>query len=70
VTETTPPDRQRGSVLAYAIAFALMGAAGVCLAIAAIGTLESIQLMRAASVLSGLAIVASIVAVVMPRRSR
>jgi hypothetical protein len=70
VTETSPPGRQRGSALVYAIAFALMSAAGVCLAIAAIGTLESISLMRAASVLSGLAIVGSIVAVVVPRRSR
>jgi hypothetical protein len=70
VTETSPPGRQRGSALVYAIAFALMSAAGVCLAIAAIGTLQSISLMRAASVLSGLAIVGSVVAVLVPRRSR
>lgn len=70
MTGTSPPGRRRGSALVYAIAFALLGAAGVCLAIAAIGTLESISLMRAASVLSALAIVGSIVSVVVPRRSR
>ncbi len=70
MTGAPPRGRQRGSALVYAIAFALMGAAGVCLAIAAIGTLESIPLMRAASVLSGLAIVGSIVAVLVPKRSR
>ena len=69
MTETTRPVRPRGSLFAYAVAFALMVAAGVCVAVAAIGTLESIALMRAASILSGLAIVGSIIAVVMPRRS-
>ena len=60
--------RPRGSLLAFAVAFALMAAAGVCVVIAGVGTLENLGLLRVAWFLSGAAIVAAIASVLIPGR--
>jgi hypothetical protein len=52
----------------YAVAFALMAAAGVTLVAASLGTLESLRLLRVSSWLSAGAIVAAVASVVAPRR--
>ena len=75
------PDRtgRRGSLVVYAVAFGLMLLAGVCLVVAELGTVgvldvaeESLlgtqRVLRVSSVLSGLAIAAAVVAVLVPKR--
>ena len=77
--ETAPP-RRRGSLAIYGIAFGLMLLAAVCLVVGALGILSIVnvaetsilgtqRILRVSAVLSGLAIVAAIVAVLVPRRS-
>jgi hypothetical protein len=72
------PERRRGSVAVYAVAFALMVAAAACVVVGAFGIVGNtpetslfgpLRILRVASVLAGLSIVAAIVAVFLPRRS-
>jgi hypothetical protein len=55
-------------VIAYAVAFALWVGAIVALGVSAAGFLESTGLLVASAVLSGLAIVAAVSALVLGRR--
>jgi hypothetical protein len=55
-------------VIAYAIGFALWVAAIVALAVAAVGFLESTGMLYLSSLCSGLAIIASIGAMLVTRR--
>jgi hypothetical protein len=55
-------------VIAYAVAFALWIGAIVALGVSAAGFLESTGLLVVSTVLSGLAIVAAVSAVVLARR--
>ena len=55
-------------MIAYAVAFALWIGAIVALGVSAAGFLESTGLLMISAVLSGLAIVAAVGAVVMARR--
>ena len=75
-----PPSPRRGSIAIYAAAFGLMVLAAVCLMIGALGILSIVnvaetsffgtqRILRISAVLSGLAIVAAIVALLVPRRS-
>jgi uncharacterized membrane protein len=59
----------RGWLSLYAVAFALMLAAGVALAASSLGTLRSIGLLWLSAVLSVLAIALALVSVFLPRRS-
>jgi hypothetical protein len=52
----------------YAVAFGLLVAAGALLGIAAVTFLESLPVLWASIALSGLAIVAAIAGIVVPRR--
>jgi hypothetical protein len=61
-------DGTRGSFLLYAIAFALMVAAGIVLAIAATSFLESLPVLWTSVVLSALAVVTAVAGLVVPRR--
>jgi hypothetical protein len=72
--------RRRGSIAIYAAAFGLMVLAAVGLMIGALGILSIVnvaetsffgtqRILRISAVLSGLAIVAAVVAVLVPRRS-
>jgi hypothetical protein len=55
-------------VIAYAVAFTLWIGAIVALGVSAAGFLESTGLLVTSAVLSGLAIVAAVSALVLPRR--
>jgi hypothetical protein len=69
VTEETERGRRpRGRVSLYAIAFVLMLSAGAALVASARGFLESTRLLWLSTALSGLAIVAAIAGLVLPRR--
>lgn len=61
--------RRRGWVSLYAIAFALLLAAGVALAASSLGSLRSIGLLHLSAGLSAAAIVVAVVSVLLPRRS-
>jgi hypothetical protein len=76
----TPPSPRRGSIAIYAAAFGLMVVAAVCLMVGALGILSIVnvaetsffgtqRILRISAVMSGLAIVVGIVAVLVPRRS-
>ena len=60
---------RRGWVSLYAGAFAVMLGAGVALAIASLGNLRSIGLLRVSAVLSVLAIALALASLFLPRRS-
>ncbi len=62
------PRPRRGWVSLYAAAFALLLGAGAVFAFATFGQLESLRLLRVSAWLSGAAIVAALVSVVVPRR--
>ena len=64
-----PAHRRRGSFALYAIAFVLVLAAGVFLAVAATSFLASVTPLWASAALSATAIVLAIASVVVPRRS-
>jgi hypothetical protein len=59
---------RRGSVVLYAVAFALMAVAGVILVIASLGSLNSIGLLWASAGFSAGAVVAAVASVAAPRR--
>ena len=65
---TERPTHPRGWVSIYAISFILLLGSGIAFAFAARGLLESTRLMWTSTILSGLAIVLSILTVVLPRR--
>ena len=67
--EPTSAPRGRGWLSLYALAFALMVVAAGFFAAATIGTLTSLRMLRVSTVLSGIAIVVAILAVVLPRRA-
>jgi hypothetical protein len=58
----------RGGLVAFAAAFVLMLCAGAILAVAEIGTHESIRLLWISSAFSGAAILGAIAAVALTRR--
>jgi len=58
----------RGSLVLYAIAFALMLAAGACFAAAAKGFLESTRLLWVSAACSVAAIVVAVAGVFVPRQ--
>ena len=60
--------RPRGWVSLYALAFVLLVGAGAAIAASAVNLLESTRLLWVSSALSGLAIVAAVVSVILPRR--
>ena len=60
--------RSRGWVSLYALAFLLLLGAGAAIAASAAGLLESTRLLWTSTVLSGLATVAAIASVLLPRR--
>jgi len=62
------PTRRRGWVSLYAVAFALLVGAGLALVASSAGALRSIGLLWLSAVLSAAAIVAAVVAVILPRR--
>lgn len=64
------PKPRRGWVSLYAVAFALMVAAGVLVAIGALDklTADSLRLLRISSWLSGAAVVVALASVFVPRR--
>jgi hypothetical protein len=66
--EATAAPRARGWLSLYAIAFALMMVAAAFFAAATIGTLTSLRMLRVSTLLSAIAIVVAILAVVLPRR--
>jgi len=59
---------RRGWVSLYAVAFMLLVGAGVALVASSAGALRSIGLLWLSALLSAAAIVAAVVAVVLPRR--
>jgi drug/metabolite transporter (DMT)-like permease len=59
---------RRGSVSLYAVAFALMGVAGIILVVASLGSLNSIGLLWISAGFSAAALVAAVASVVAPRR--
>jgi hypothetical protein len=61
-------DRGRGRVSVYAVAFLLMLVGGALLAVSTLGKLHSIGLLQVSAAFSVAAIVAAVVAVVLPRR--
>ena len=63
------PTRRRGWVSLYAGAFVLLSAAGVALVASSLGTLRSIGLLWASTVLSAAAIAVAVASLVLPRRS-
>lgn len=64
----TEPGRPSGWVGLYAIAFGMMLAAGLAIAVAGRSFLESTSPLIVSVVLSGVAIVLAILSVVLPRR--
>ena len=66
--EPTAAPRVRGWLSLYAVAFVLMLVAAGLFAAATIGTLTSLRMLRVSTVLSAIAIVVAILAVVLPRR--
>lgn len=62
------PRPRRGWVSLYAVAFALLLAAGAVFAFATVGQLESLRLLRVSAGFSVAAIVAALASVVLPRR--
>jgi hypothetical protein len=61
--------RPRGSMAVYAVAFVVMLAAGALLGLAAREFLRETSMLWASIVLSGSAVVLSVLSVVLPRRS-
>jgi len=59
---------RRGSVSLYAVAFALMGVAGIILVVASLGSLNSIGLLWVSAGFSAAALVAAVGSVAAPRR--
>jgi hypothetical protein len=59
---------RRGSVSLYAVAFALMGVAGIILVVASLGSLKSIGLLWVSAGFSVAAVVAAVASVAVPRR--
>ena len=68
VPEERPVRARRGLVSLYAVAFALMAAAGVILIIASLGSLNSIGLLWVSAGFSAAAVVAAVASVAAPRR--
>jgi hypothetical protein len=76
-----PSPRRRGSLVLYAVAFGLMVVAIACLVVGALGIASYVvvaetsffgtqRILRVSALFSGLAIVAAVAAVFVPRRSR
>ena len=72
--------RRRGSLVVYGVAFGLLVVAAVCLVVGALGILSIVnvaetsffgtqRILRISAVISGLAILAAIAALLVPRRS-
>ena len=61
-------DGARGSFLLYALAFGLLVAAGVSVAVAATDFLKSLATLWVSVALSALAVVAAIASLLVPRR--
>ena len=59
---------RRGWVSLYAVAFALMGVAGIILVVASLGSLNSIGLLWVSAGFSAAAVVAAVASVAVPRR--
>jgi drug/metabolite transporter (DMT)-like permease len=59
---------RRGSVSLYAVAFALMGVAGIILVVASLGSLNSIGLLWISAGFSAAAVVAAVASAAVPRR--
>jgi hypothetical protein len=69
VPDDAPAVRSRhGSVSLYAVAFALMGVAGITLVVASLGSLNSIGLLWVSAGFSAAAVVAAVASVAVPRR--
>jgi hypothetical protein len=68
VNEVPPRARARGWTSLYALACALLAAAVVALTVSVAGFLESTGLLLVSAVLSGLAIVAAVTGLILPRR--
>ena len=64
----TPGEPVRGWVSLYALAFVLVLAAAVCVALAGRDFLQDLTLLKASVALSVCAIVVAVVSVVLPRR--
>jgi hypothetical protein len=64
----TDTETRRGWLSLYAVAFALMLAAGIALAASSLGTLRSIGLLWLSAVSSVLAIAVALLSLLLPRR--
>jgi hypothetical protein len=62
------PRRPRGWVSLYAVAFVMLVGAGVAIALAAASLLRSTTLLWTSTILSAVAIVVAVLAVLLPRR--
>jgi hypothetical protein len=67
VSDEPSPGRSRASIGLYAVAFGLLVAAVITLAVSVAGFLESTGLLIASAALSGLAIVSAVAGLVLPR---
>ncbi len=65
---TGSPRRPRGWVSLYAVAFVMLVGAGVAIALAAASLLRSTTLLWTSTILSAVAIVVAVLAVLLPRR--
>jgi hypothetical protein len=68
VSEDPSSGGARGWTTFYAVAFSLLVAAVIALAVSVAGFLESTGLLLVSAVLSGLAIVSAVAGLLMPRR--
>jgi len=66
--EESEPRQRRGWVSVYAVAFGLMAAAAIAIAVSSLGSLRSIGLLWFSSAVSVAAIVVAIASVLAPRR--
>jgi hypothetical protein len=66
--DARPVRSRRGWVSLYAVAFGLMGAAGIILVVASLGSLNSIGLLWVSAGFSAAALVAAVASVAVPRR--
>jgi hypothetical protein len=68
VSTSDVTERRRGWTSLYAVAFALLLAAGITLTVATLGSLNSLRLLRVSAALSIAAIAVAVLSVVLPRR--
>ena len=69
MSDASPPKGSRGSMAVYAVAFAVMLAAGLALGLAARDFLREDSMLWASIGLSAAAVVLAAVSLVVPRRS-